>query len=77
MRNLGALASRMRLYSALYDVTYERGAVLPTEVKALLDHSVGPEDYHRDDEMRDAVLDHYRTSLTRMTHISERAGARD
>jgi Flp pilus assembly protein TadD len=76
VRNLGALASRMRLYSALYDVTYERDAVLPTEVTALLDQSVGPEDYHRDDEMRVAVLDHYRTSLTRMTHISERAGAK-
>ncbi len=76
VRNLGALASRMRLYSALYDVTYERDAVLPTEVTALLDHSVGPEDYHRDDEMRVAVLDHYRTSLIRMTHISERAGAK-
>ncbi|KPJ89995.1 MAG: hypothetical protein AMS18_11815 [Gemmatimonas sp. SG8_17] len=76
VRNLGALASRMRLYSALYDVTYEREAVLPTEVTALLDHSVGPEDYHRDDEMRAAVLDHYRTSLTRMARISERAGAK-
>ena len=76
VRNLGALASRMRLYSALYDVTYDREAVLSTEVKALLDRSVGPEDYHRDDEMRVAVLDHYRASLTRMTHIGERAGAR-
>ena len=76
VRNLGALLSRMRLYSALYDITYERGAMLSTEVSALLDRSVGPEDYHRDDEMRVAVLDHYRTSLTRMTHISERAGAK-
>ena len=76
VRNLGALASRMRLYSALYDVTYERGDVLSIEVDALLDQSVGPEDYHRDDEMRVAVLDHYRSSLTRMTHISERTGAR-
>ncbi len=76
VRDLGALASRMRLYSALYHVTYEREAVLPTEVTALLDHAVGPEDYHRDDEMRVAVLDHYRASLMRMTHISERAGAR-
>ena len=76
VRNLGVLASRMRLYSALYDMTYERNAVLPTEVKTLLDRSVGPEDYHRDDEMRDAVLDHYRASLIRMTHVSERAGAK-
>jgi Flp pilus assembly protein TadD len=76
VRNLGALASRMRLYSLLYDVTYERGEVLSTEVNALLDRSFGPEDYHRDDEMRIAILDHFRASLTRMTHISERAGAK-
>jgi tetratricopeptide (TPR) repeat protein len=76
VRNLGALASRMRLYSALYDVTYEQGDVLSTEVDALLDRTIGPEDYHRDDEMRVAVLDHYRSSLTRMTRISERSGAR-
>ena len=76
VRHLGALASRMRLYSALYDVTYEPDAVLPTEVEALLDRSVGPDDYHRDDELGGAVLDHYRTSLTRMTHIGEGAGAR-
>jgi tetratricopeptide (TPR) repeat protein len=75
VRNIGALASRMRLYSALFDVTYERGAVLSTEVEAVLDESVGPDYYHRDDEMRDAVLEHYRTSLVRMTHIARRAGA--
>ncbi len=76
VRNLGALASRTLLYSTLHDVTYKQGEILPTEVKALLDRSIGPEKYHRDDEMRDAVLDHYRTSLLRMTNIGERAGAR-
>ncbi|MBC8183747.1 tetratricopeptide repeat protein [candidate division KSB1 bacterium] len=76
VRNLAALASRMRLYSLLYEVTNKRDEVLSTEVKALLDRSVGPEDYHRDDEKRVAVLDHYRNSLTRMTHIIERAGAK-
>ncbi len=76
VRNLGALASRTRLYSVLYNATFERDAVLSTEVKALLDRSVGPEDYHRDDEMRGAVLEHYRASLIRMTRISERAGAK-
>jgi Flp pilus assembly protein TadD len=75
VRDLGSLASRLRLYSALYDVSYESGAVLPAEVKAVLDRSVGPDDYHRDDEMRDAVLDHFQISLTLMTHISVRAQA--
>ena len=76
LRNLGSLASRMRLYSALFDFTYERSAVLSTEVKAVLDGSVGPDDYHRDDQMRDAILEHYRISLVRMTYIAERAGAK-
>ncbi|NNE47696.1 MAG: tetratricopeptide repeat protein [Rhodothermales bacterium] len=76
VRDLASLASRMRLYSALSDFTYERGDVLSTEVQAVLDRSVGPEDYYRNDEMRGAVLDHLRTSLERMTRIAERAGAR-
>jgi tetratricopeptide (TPR) repeat protein len=76
VRNLGALFSRMRLYSALYDVTNKQGEVLSTEVNAMLDRSVGPEDYHRDDDKRGAVLEHYRASLIRMTHISERSGAK-
>ncbi len=76
IRSLAVQASRTRLYSLLYDLTYRSNAVLPTEVNALLDHSVGPEDYHRDDEMRDAILDDYQTSMFRMTHISERTGAK-
>ncbi len=81
VRNLGALASRMRLYTTLYDVAFtepkrKQGDLLPTEVKALLDRSVGLEYYHRDDSMSAAVLDHYRNSLLRMTRISERADSR-
>jgi Flp pilus assembly protein TadD len=76
VRSLGVLASHMRLYSVLYDMSYKRDAVLSTEVKPLLDNSVGPEDYHRDDEMRDAILNDYETSLLRMTNIGESAGAK-
>lgn len=76
LRSLAVLASRTRVYSLLSDLINKRNAVLPTEVTALLDHSVGPDDYHRDDEMRDAILDDYKTSLFRMTHISEGARAK-
>ena len=76
IRSLAVQASRTRLYSLLSDLINKSDAVLPTEVTALLDHSVGPEDYHRDDEKRDAILDDYQTSLFRMTHISERTGAK-
>jgi Flp pilus assembly protein TadD len=82
IRNLATLASHLRTYSVLHDVTYEqsavyeRSAILSTEVKAVLDRSVGPDAYHRDDDMRDAILDHYQTSLMRMTFMAKRAGAK-
>jgi tetratricopeptide (TPR) repeat protein len=49
---------------------------LPAEVEALLDKSVGPSAYERDDEFRDQVLDHFRYSLDRIVTIAEEAGAR-
>jgi Flp pilus assembly protein TadD len=76
VRSLGVQASRSRLYTLLYDLFNKPSEILPTEVDALLDRSVGPEDYHRDDEMRDAVLEDYHTSLLRMTQISEHAGTK-
>ena len=75
VRDLSVLASRTRLYTVLYDLIYKNDDILPTEVDALLDNSMGPEDYHRDDIMRDAVLVDYEKSLLRMTDISESAGA--
>lgn len=79
--DLGAMASRLRLYSALYDLAYDeprrmQDDLLPTEVRAILDHSVGPESYHREDSIRPAVVDHYHNSLKRMAQISERAGSK-
>jgi tetratricopeptide (TPR) repeat protein len=75
MRDLASLASRLRLYSLLSDVIYPGKDVLETEIDAVLDNSVGPEDYHRDDPMRDAVLEHFRISLQRMTRIGQESGA--
>jgi len=75
LRDLASLASRLRLYSLLSDFIYERKNVLATEVDAILDNSVGPTDYHRDDAMRDAVLEHFRISLKRMAQIGQKEGA--
>ncbi len=75
IRGLAVQASRTRIYTLLNDLINKSEEVLPTEVDALLDHSVGPEDYHRDDAMRDAVIEDYRKSLLRMTDISKRVGA--
>ena len=75
LRDLSSLASRLRIYSLLSDVIYESKDVLSTEVDAILDNSIGPEDYERDDELRDAVLEHFRISLKRMSSIGQQEGA--
>jgi tetratricopeptide (TPR) repeat protein len=75
VRDLASFASRLRLYSLLSKVTDTRDDVLATEVEAVLDNSVGPEAYHRDDAMRDAVLEHFRASIERMIRIGQQAGA--
>ena len=75
VRDVASVASRTRLYSLMSDFTYDQGDVLSTEVQAVLDRSVGPEEYRRDDEMRDAVLEHFRTSLERIAQLVQRAGA--
>ncbi len=75
LRNLASLASRLRLYSLLSDIILPGKDMLDTEVDAVLDNAVGPEDYHRDDAMRDAVLEHFRISLTGMTLIGQKERA--
>ena len=75
VRDLASLASRLRLYSALSDVVYPETDVLEAEVETRLDDSIGPEDYHRNDAMHDAVLRHFRVSLERMTRIGRETGA--
>ncbi|NNK64525.1 MAG: SGNH/GDSL hydrolase family protein, partial [Gemmatimonadetes bacterium] len=75
VRNVGALASGLRLYSAMSDVLYPEQDVLDTELDVVLDQSVGPEDYRRDDTMRDAVLEHFRSSVERMVDMGRQAGA--
>lgn len=75
LRDLGSLASGLRFSGLLADVAFPTRDVLDTEIDAVLDNSVGPEDYHRDDAMRDATLDHFRISLENMVRIGRSAGA--
>jgi tetratricopeptide (TPR) repeat protein len=49
--------------------------LLPQEVATLLDGSVGPEAYHRDDAARTGVLAHLADSLERMLDMAEDADA--
>ena len=45
------------------------------EVDAVLDHTVGPTSYERNDGLRQRILDHFSVNLTRIVHIFRRAGA--
>ncbi len=50
--------------------------VLQGEVDEILNHTVGPVDYHRDVDWRAKVIHHYEENLRRMVAIARRAGAR-
>ncbi|UCD56338.1 MAG: tetratricopeptide repeat protein [Candidatus Hydrogenedentota bacterium] len=85
IRGLGAMASRTRIYtvieSAVNKLNVHSGqidgerAYLPAEVKTMLADSVGPEDYYRDDELHQRVLDHYRYNLVRAVDIARSVDA--
>jgi tetratricopeptide (TPR) repeat protein len=76
-----ALLSRTRTYSVLYrwmgrPAPGRRGRdLLPGEVDALLDHSVGPSSYHRDDRLRRQILEHFEFNLGRMIDLARSHGA--
>jgi tetratricopeptide (TPR) repeat protein len=50
-------------------------ALLAGEVNAILDRSVGPDAYERDEALEARVLEHYRFNLERIVHRARRAGA--
>lgn len=49
--------------------------MLPGEVDAILDHTAGPISYHRDDQLREQILEHFKLNLTRMTQTAKEAEA--
>lgn len=84
LRALDAWLRQTRSYTALHDLAerirrspgegsdrYE----LSSEVDALLDRSIGPQDYHRDDALRDQVAAHFALNLERMVVMGREAGA--
>lgn len=48
--------------------------ILPTEVDALLDYRGGLEEYTRDEEQREGVIEQYRYNLRRMVEMARDAG---
>jgi tetratricopeptide (TPR) repeat protein len=75
-----AALSRTRTF-ALADRLLHReparpGNFLPAEVDEVLNHTIGPTDYHRDLKWRSQVLAHYELNLRRMVEIANRANCR-
>jgi len=48
---------------------------LSGEVDEILNHTAGPESYHRDDILRQQIITHYRLNLTRMVKIARSVDA--
>ena len=76
VRDADALLSRTRSYAALKrGVRKDAPSALSPEVDAILDHTVGPQAYHRDDALRARIVEHFRFNLGRMVDIARSAGA--
>jgi tetratricopeptide (TPR) repeat protein len=74
-RTWAALSSLLRRPGPVSGSESDGPARLPGEVNTILDRSVGPELYERDDALRDQILLHYRVSLERMVEIAKSVGA--
>ena len=80
----GALLRRTRTFALIHSLLKREGAgkvgdstpVLPENVETILDASVGPSQYHRDDAWKERVIEHYRFNLGRMVDIAHSAGAK-
>ncbi len=80
IRRLVGLASWSRTFSLAQRVLRgapesQDGATLPAEVDAILDRSVGPSAYHRDDQWREQVLAHFQSTLGQIVDVARDAGA--
>lgn len=86
LRGAGALLSRTRLNAAVKGLSAKfqparqavatNSSLLPAEVETMLERVVGPLAYHRDDQWRKGVLEHFRFNLGRMADIAAVAGAK-
>tara|TARA_R110002049_G_scaffold4601_5_gene32731 strand:+ start:1019799 stop:1021730 length:1932 start_codon:yes stop_codon:yes gene_type:complete len=66
-----------RLFGKVNDAPQTESPItLPGEVDEMLNHTVGPVDYHRDDVWQADVVRHYTANLHRMVAIAETAGAK-
>jgi len=75
LRQVDVVLRGTRTYSGLTRVLRPEPERLAAEVSTLLDQSIGPDAYHRDDGWKNAVIAHYRMNLERIVSISREAGA--
>jgi tetratricopeptide (TPR) repeat protein len=85
IRGIRAWLARTRTYSLLRKVLRgtprkkaldEGRELLASEVNAILDDTIGPSAYTRDDSLRDQIVAHYRFNIARMIDMGRSAGAR-
>jgi len=85
LRDLGTLASKLRIYSLLNDIIGygvtgkgKPGYVhkLSKEVNPILDQAIGPEDYVRDDEQKKDIVAHFKFNLTRIIKLARSVDAK-
>lgn len=83
VRGLSAVLSKTRTYSGISRIIRNTGKSkeetpdeLDGEVNAILDQSVGPQDYERDEELESQVLAHYRYNMARIVDIARASGAK-
>ncbi len=78
--HLHAALSKTRTYAVadrlIHGSNPQPQTELPGEVDEILNHTIGPVDYHRDLAWRHQVLAHYELNLRRMASIAERAGCK-
>ena len=83
--NLNAALSGTRTYTAMKGVIdalqsdslkqAQQRNKLSGEVDEILNHTIGPESYHRDDALKQQIITHYRLNMARMVSIARNAGA--
>jgi tetratricopeptide (TPR) repeat protein len=83
--NLNATLSGTRTYTAMMHLIdamrseplkkAQDRATLSGDVDEILNHSIGPASYHRDDVLKQQIMTHYRLNMMRMVRIAGSANA--
>lgn len=75
-RTWTAMNSALKSLHVFPDVNDENRYKLSAEVDTILDQSIGPKRYTRNDQQKANILEHYRLSLQRMVSLARSAGAK-